>query len=81
MEDLGYNTHNSILLLGSLGVFAMTYWIRVFLYLIVLVPFVIATKKGYKFAKGMKEVLFFNYLIGITIEGYFEYVIAGILNL
>jgi len=52
MEDLGYDTHNSVLLLGSLGVFAMWYWIRVFLYFIALVPFVLLTKnkKGLKFA-------------------------------
>ena len=81
MEDLGYDTHNSIILLGGLGIFAMYYWIRVFSYFILLVPFVIVTKKGLKFAKDQKNVLFFGYLIGITIEGYFEYVIAGILNI
>lgn len=81
MEDLGYDTHNSFLLLGSLGVFAIYYWLRVFLYLFLLVPFVLITRKGVKFAKGLRRVLFFNYLIGITIEGYFEYLIAGWLNL
>ena len=81
MEDLGYDTHNSFLLLGSLGVFAIWYWVRVILYIFILIPFVLMTKKGLKFAKGIRKILFFNYLIGITIEGYFEYLIAGWLNL
>lgn len=59
----------------------MFYWLRVFLYFSVLIPFVLLTKRGLKLAKTLRKVLFFNYLIGITIEGYFEYIIAGYLNL
>ena len=55
MEDLGYDTHNSVLLLGSLGVFAMIYWSKVLFYIFILVPFVILSKRGMKFAKDMKK--------------------------
>jgi hypothetical protein len=55
MEDLGYDTHNSVLLLGSLGIFAMWYWSRVVYYVLVLVPYVLITGRGMKQAKNMKK--------------------------
>lgn len=81
MEDLGYDSHNSVLLLGSLGVFAFIYWSKVFFYIFILIPFVIFSKKGLKFAKRMKKELFFTGLISITLEGYFEYIIAAYMNI
>jgi len=55
MEDLGYDTHNSVLLLGSLGIFAMWYWFRVFYYILMVIPYVLITGRGMKFAKNMKK--------------------------
>jgi hypothetical protein len=81
MENLGYDTHNSVILLGSLGIFAMWYWIRVSAYFFMLVPFVVLTRKGLKAVKFMKKRLFFKDFIAITIEGYFEYIIAAYLNI
>ena len=81
MQDLGYDTHNSVLLLGSLGIFAMWYWSRVIFYGLVLVPYVLITGRGMKTAKGMNNQLFFTDFIAVTLEGYFEYIIAAYLNI
>jgi hypothetical protein len=81
MKDLGYESHNSVLLLGSLGVFAIWYWLRVLFYTCAVVPFVVCRKKGLKFAIKMKKRLFFTDFITITLEGYFEYIIAAYLNI
>ena len=81
MEDLGYDSHNSVLLLGSLGIFALWYWSRVLFYLFVLVPYVLLTGRGMKTAKGIKNKLFFTDFIAVTLEGYFEYIIAAYLNI
>jgi hypothetical protein len=55
MEDLGYDTHNSVLLLGTLGILALWYWSRVLLYILVLVPFVLLTGRGMKTAKNLRN--------------------------
>jgi hypothetical protein len=81
MKDLGYETHNSVLLLGSLGIFAMWYWSRVLFYVFILIPLAIFSKRFLKYAYVLKRKLFFGDLITITIEGYFEYIIAAYLNL
>jgi hypothetical protein len=81
MENLGYETHNSIILLGCLGLVAM-YWItRVVFYVFAVIPFVVITKHGVKFAKKLKRQLFFGDLLVVTTEGYFEFLIAAYLNL
>jgi hypothetical protein len=81
MENLGYETHNSIILLGCLGLIAM-YWItRVIFYVFMVVPFVLITKYGVKFAKKLKRKIFFGDLFVVTTEGYFEFLIAAYLNI
>lgn len=83
MEDLGYSTHNSIVNLGSLGLFSFFYLCKVLFYLILLIPFVACygNKKLLKWAKKLKKDLFFSEFISITLEGYFEFLIAAYLNL
>jgi len=49
MVDLGYETHNQMLNLGSLAIFIVFYFIKVILYL-VLYPFRI-------FSQGLKKLL------------------------
>jgi|APSaa5957512535_1039671.scaffolds.fasta_scaffold53544_1 hypothetical protein len=50
MQDLGYETHNSIIVLGALGLVAVYWVLRVIFYMLVLVPFVLITKKGLEYA-------------------------------
>ena len=80
MENLGYESHNSIIVLGTLGLVAF-YWItRVVFYVFILVPFVLISKKGFSWTKKMKKKLFFGDLITVTTEGYFEFLISAYLN-
>ena len=80
MENLGYESHNSIIVLGTLGLVAF-YWItRVVFYLFIAVPFVLISKRGLSWTKKMKKKLFFGDLITVTTEGYFEFLISAYLN-
>jgi hypothetical protein len=83
MEDLGYNTHNSIVNLGSIGIFSFFYVCKVLFYFLLLIPFILVTKnrRALKWAKTIKHQLFFSEFISITLEGYFEFLIAAYLNL
>ena len=79
MEDLGYETHNSILNLGSLFIFGTIYVIKVVIYL---VGRIFQRFSGIKI-KGLKKFgqkLFFGELLAIVLEAYFEWMIAGYLN-
>ena len=60
MEDLGYSSHNSIVNLGSLGLFSFIYVFKVILYICLLIPLVVLTKnkKLLKSAKKIKKNLF-----------------------
>ena len=80
MENLGYESHNSIKVLGCLGL-AAAFWIsRVALYLFIVVPFVIISKRGLSYTKTLKKKLFYGDLLTVTTEGYFEFLIAAYLN-
>jgi hypothetical protein len=83
MENLGYSTHNSIVNLGSIGIFSFFYVCKVLFYFSILIPFILITKnrKALKWAKSIKHGLFFTEFISITLEGYFEFLIAAYLNL
>jgi hypothetical protein len=81
MKDLGYESHNSLRLLGSMFIFAMFYYIKVFF----LYPFLILTSRyfgvGRSLRASLKKSLFFNEIIVINLEAYLELLIAGYINL
>jgi len=56
---------------------------KVSIYLFILIPIVVITKNKsmLRYAKKMKSNLFFTEFISITLEGYFEFLIAAYLNL
>ena len=45
MQNIGYNTNNSLILLGSIAIYLTLYWLKVFVYFF-LKLFVITTGKG-----------------------------------
>jgi hypothetical protein len=45
MQNIGYNTNNSLILLGSIAIYLTLYWLKVFAYFF-LKLFVITTGKG-----------------------------------
>ena len=80
MQDLGYDSNNSLQILGSLFIFALIYFMRV----IILYPFVLAVIKLFKvgsdYRKELKKSLFFGEIIVINLEAYMELIIAGFIN-
>ena len=60
MKDLGYDTHNAVLVLGSMGIFVLIYYFKLLLNL-ALKP--IKNKKFQKFRSKMSKVLFFSEII------------------
>lgn len=81
MEDIGYETHNSLLNLGSLWIFLTFYVVKVIIYFAA-----VLIKRAFKtdrlmFTEKWKKSLFFSEFLGIALEAYFEFIIAGYLNL
>ena len=80
MKDLGYETHNSMSLLGSLFLFTMLYFMRVMLFYPVVKLFVKITKIGEQYFNELRDTLFYGEIIVISIEAYIELLIAGYVN-
>ena len=85
MEDLGYDTHNSIVNLSSLGLFSFIWVLKVSFYVFLFLPLIgfglVKSKKFIKYIIRFKKGLFFTEFIAITQEGYIEFLIAAYLNL
>jgi hypothetical protein len=82
MENLGYNTHNCIQNLGTIVFLILVYSFEVFICLIL----VRALAKYYEgkprtVYESLLSKLFFAEIITIVLEGYFELLISGTLNL
>jgi hypothetical protein len=82
MADLGYQSHNSIIILGSLWLFALVYVVKVVIY-VMYVNCVKNTwlKNKLKFIRGWKNQLFFCFILELMIEPYFEWCIAARMNM
>lgn len=78
MENLGYNTHNSIIILGSLGLMAFISLSLMLFYVIAIIPLKHFTGAKYR---HFRKMLFFGQIIRLTHGGYFEVLIATYLNL
>jgi hypothetical protein len=80
MKDLGYESHNSLRLLGSLFIFALLYYVRLF----ILYPVVLSISKlwkvGVKYKRDLRNSLFFNEFIVLNLEAYMELLISGYIN-
>ena len=79
MADLGYKTHNSILNLKTLFFMMAIYLIRVIFIIFLFLIHKCSGKKP-KFYSGEVERLFFNEMLTLSLEGYFELVISGYLQ-
>lgn len=80
MQDLGYDSHNSLRLLGSLFIMNVVYYARV----IILYPFILCVVKLFKIGEDyrmkLKSQIFFNEIIILNIEAYLELLIAAFIN-
>ena len=80
---MGYTTHNSILNLSSIGLIFMVYFIRLMV-LALLIAYTKMTNKCrliHKYKSNLQNALLFNELINLLIEGCFEFLIAGFLQI
>ena len=75
-ETLGYETHNALLNLGSLAIFSFTYYVRLLFLFLVLrkIPYF----EDYK--ARLFKMLIFGEIVSISVEGYFEFLISGIMQ-
>ena len=78
MKNLGYDTHNSIIILGSLGVMAFGLFALMFFYAIAIRPLQHFTGARYR---HFRKFIFFTQIIKLTHGGYFEILVAGYLNM
>ena len=77
---MGYETHNSILNLGTISILIIIYIIGLIL-LAALKISLVCTGKGQYFYKVLYKKLIFGFIISIFIEAYLEFLIAAYLNL
>mmetsp|Transcript_39108 Transcript_39108/g.59653 ORF Transcript_39108/g.59653 Transcript_39108/m.59653 type:complete len:81 (-) Transcript_39108:947-1189(-) len=80
MKDLGYETHNAILNLGSLSIFLVFYFFKLTLFLLTLCVSKV-TGRGKRFAALLSSGLFYGDLIAIVLDAYFEFIISGYLQI
>jgi hypothetical protein len=78
MKDLGYDSYNSIIILGSMGIFTIFYFLKLIMILI-LKPF--KFPKVVKFRNWLNNGIFFQEIIKLILEGYIEFLIAHYLNM
>ena len=78
-QDIGYQSPNSLIILGSLGLCALFYLIKAILYFLVLLPLSHYTnsERIKAWAKRTKRQLFLGEILQITMVGYFEFLIAA----
>jgi len=79
MVDLGYETHNSLLNLGSLALFTVLYVVRVFFFLFLCL---LSSMTGFfgSYVTKLYHSLFYAEILAILIDAYFEFLISGYLQ-
>ena len=73
---MGYETHNSLLNLGSIFIFGCIYALRILIFLALKLVSKISKKK-FKYTKKLKDQLFWSEGLSIFLETFFELVISG----
>lgn len=79
MEDLGYETHNSMLNLGSLAIFSFVYYLKLLFYYLCMKP---VAKRGYckKNIAAFGSKLIFNEIISLSVSSYIVFIISAYLG-
>jgi hypothetical protein len=80
IENLGYETHNSILNLGTVAVL-LTLWLLEIVVMLLLKLYVFITGKGKKQFNYLYKRAFWGDIVPLTLETYLEFLIAGYLNM
>jgi hypothetical protein len=80
MKDLGYDSHNSLRLLGSQFIFAIFYYVRLLIFFPVVLCIAKLFNVGNKYAKQLRHQLLFNEILMINLEAYLELLISAYVN-
>jgi len=83
MQDIDYEYMNTIIILNTLALLLIMYFIKVGFYMI-LKGYLFITKNklgGKKLARYLKKQLIFNEILNIYIQGYIEFFIGSILTI
>jgi hypothetical protein len=81
MSDVGYDTFNLVLNLGTLALLLFAYFIKVAYLFLILGPLSFVSDRAKKWYVNTKKALFFGDLIVLFIEGYMEFLISSMLIL
>ena len=80
MSDVGYDSYNLILNLGTLAILFTLYILKIIALVFILAPLsTLWPNKFTKIFKKFKESLFFGDLIMMFVEGYMEFLISSTL--
>ena len=79
MAELGYDSHNAILNLGSVLIFAL-FWLIQVIFCGLLKIWTKLTRRGFRMLRNLKHRLFFTEILSLMIEAYLEFIISGWLN-
>lgn len=77
MKDLGYETQNVILNLGTLFVLMCGYFLKALILFVVIKPSISYWKKGKKVMKILMAQVVFKEFIYLFMEGYIEFLLSG----
>ena len=77
---MGYETHNSLLNLGTISIFILLYFLAL-IFLLILKMIILKTGKGNSIYSSIKKRLIFGLLISLLIEPYIELLISAYLNI
>ena len=84
MVELGYESYNSILNLGSLSLFFVYQLFKILFYIFLKIIFKLAkieNKEMLKHLKALKSEIFFTAIFDLMINGCLEYYISGYLQI
>lgn len=79
MMDIGYDSYNPVLNLGTLFIFLIYYFLRFLVLMLFVKPVNLLTDKLAKVNTILTNQVFFSSLILLLIEGYIEFLISGLL--
>ena len=83
MQDIGYDTHNSIPLLGSVFIFTVLYFLIAFVllsWMLVVKMFALVTGYGDEFIRYLQGMIRFRVILVIGLESYIPMLISGYAN-
>ena len=81
MQDLGYENHNLIQILGSLGLLTFFSFICIMLYACIFYPLSARYGINFKITRAIRRSMVYNLPISVCQSGYFEFIIGIYLNI